>query len=342
MTFAQLIQYIAAWIYTNHNNEITASILKDVLDKIAEYSRDNYDELELVDQDLQDQINNININVGLTVHTGSSNPNILPPTDPYSAPDFYLQNNGTIWVFDGTFWINISDNLVNSRITEFKIDAGDLSSIDASGVVDYFNNLSPFVMKNANDDWIISVIDGGGNASLRFILVDIGKGYIGDGEGQIAVDNLIPMGEGSGGSGGSVNTKIHALSLSGIDPDLPELTKIAEAVKLHGPFTCDAGQQMVFKTISTVGTQENGSIVTRYYRLIRNMVSIGGPSSVEDIPVSWFMPDGVSEYSDPETDGTIAELGDIGTQNVWDVFNLGNNGEAWDMSEYRFVRATQN
>src|SRR5690606_15753653 len=48
---------------------------------------------------------------------------------------------------------------------------------------------------------------------------------------------------------GNESTKIHYLSLYGIDPDLPELTKIAEAVKLYGPFTCDAGQQMVFKTI---------------------------------------------------------------------------------------------
>src|SRR5690554_1030512 len=142
---------------------------------------------------------------------------------------------------------------------------------------------------------------------------------------------------------GSVNTKIHALSLSGIDPDLPELTKIVEAVKLRGPFTCDVGQQMVFKTITTVGDIDAGAIViTRYYRLLRNLTTIGGPSTYQNIPVSWFMQDGVSEYATPDADGNIIELGDIGTSDVWDVFNLGNNGDAWDMNEYRFVRATQN
>lgn len=141
---------------------------------------------------------------------------------------------------------------------------------------------------------------------------------------------------------GSVNTKIHPLSLFGIDPDLPELSKVAEAVKLYGPFTASAGQQMVFKTITTVGTQENGDIVTRYYRLIKNMTSIGGGGIGQVIPPAWFMPDGQGNYSNPEAEGIIAELGDIGTADVWTAFNLGNAGEAWDMGIYRFVRATQN
>lgn len=141
---------------------------------------------------------------------------------------------------------------------------------------------------------------------------------------------------------GSYNTKIHYLSLNGVDTDLPELTKIAEAVKIHGPFTCDAGQQMVFRTVSIVGAQVNGIVVSRYYRLLRNITTIGGTIIQQQVLPSWFMQDGISEYSNPETTGSIVELGDIGTDNVWDVFNLGNNGVAWDMNDYRFVRATQN
>ncbi|WP_417832773.1 hypothetical protein [Terasakiella sp.] len=145
-------------------------------------------------------------------------------------------------------------------------------------------------------------------------------------------------------------TKIHYLSLFGIDTTVPELTYIAAAVKAKGPFTCAPGQQMVFKTqtysgsTGTGGVPTGGGIVTRYYRLIPNYTSVGGPYP-QPVPASWFMPDGDGIFTALD-DGTVfVELEDIDAGPVEDYFNLGNETspgvfEAWDMNIKRFVRAT--
>ena len=136
-------------------------------------------------------------------------------------------------------------------------------------------------------------------------------------------------------------TKIHQLSLGGINLNQPELNYIAAAVLAKGPFTCLPGQQMVFRTQTTIGTQTNYSVVRRYYRLVKNYTSVGGVGALFPLP-SWFMPDGDAYVQPVEGQGIIVELGDIGTDDVWDAFNDGDEfGEAWDMSVYRFVRATQ-
>lgn len=132
-------------------------------------------------------------------------------------------------------------------------------------------------------------------------------------------------------------TKIHYLSLVGVDLNQNELEYIAEAVGVHGPFTCLRGQQMVFKTVT--GNSLEGA-TERYYRLIPNYTSVGG--TVQDaVPPhhSWFMPDGqnIVNIEDPDI---IVELGDIGFVPVEDAFNQGDNGAPWDMNVKRFVRAT--
>lgn len=136
--------------------------------------------------------------------------------------------------------------------------------------------------------------------------------------------------------------KIHNLSLFGIDPTLPELSRVGAAVKARGPFTCLPKQQMAFKTSTTMsgtGSGGIGYVITQYYLLIPYYTSVGGPYP-QPVPGAWFKPDGDSVINQVHSGNTI-ELGDIGTDNVWDVFNEGNSGVEWDMDVYLFVRATQ-
>lgn len=136
--------------------------------------------------------------------------------------------------------------------------------------------------------------------------------------------------------------KIHNLSLASININQQENAYIAEAINNYGPFRCLPGQQMVFKVQTHYGNQANAGVRIRYYELTRNYTTVGGGTSYNFVLPAWIKPDGESKFINPDEEGVIAELGDIGTDNVWDVFNLGDNGEAWDMNDYRFVRATQN
>lgn len=140
----------------------------------------------------------------------------------------------------------------------------------------------------------------------------------------------------SGGSSGYKGTKVHWLSLSGIDTSLDELKYIAEAVKSKGAFTCDEGEQMVFQTSIPLGEGSGVyGVLQRWYRLLPSLTTIGG--TTDPVPAAYFMPDGRVEVLDSSL---FIDLGTITSPDtVESVFNQGNSGAAWNVQDEQFVTA---
>jgi hypothetical protein len=144
------------------------------------------------------------------------------------------------------------------------------------------------------------------------------------------------------------------LSLVGLDLTQSEYQYIADAINRgqnynaqfnNGqPFTKTNGE-FIFYTVNVVGgTHENPYVQHRYYRCHRNSDTVGGQTvSQSPILADEISPAGVLEINAENNQDLFIQLGDIGTQDVWDVFNQGQvNGDGWNITGVVFVTALQN
>lgn len=147
MTYTQVIAYIQQWITDNNNKEITASVMRDVLDKILLYVRDTVGDVADLDQgaDIVDAINilfgeiaSLNIDFPIKVHEGASDPNITPPSS-FATPDFYIRNGVQTYIYTGASWVLIKDNTVFTPSLELVIQEGNTTSRKLVGT-EYFEN----------------------------------------------------------------------------------------------------------------------------------------------------------------------------------------------------------
>lgn len=196
-------------------------------------------------------------------------------------------------------------------------DLGDIMGADVS---DYVNTSGPYLIVGTT---IFETTEG----SYIFSGAD---GLYGVGEIQTVDQNFIPFNSVPVGNW----QKIHNLSLVGIDTSGDELTYIAEAVNTYGAFTCETDEQMIFRT----QTPYEDGVIERYYSLLKRVTTIGGGVTI-NIPSNYFKPDGQSAIGAIPSE-IIIELGDIGTTDIEDAFNVGDGGDPWDMNVKRFIRAT--
>lgn len=147
MTYTQALAYIQQWITDNNNKEITASVMRDVLDKILLYVRDSIGDVDDLQQgaDVVDAINilfgeiaNLNIDFPIKVHEGASDPNITPPSS-FATPDFYIRNDVQTYIYTGTSWVLIQDSTVFTPSLELVVQEGNTTSRKLVGT-DYFPN----------------------------------------------------------------------------------------------------------------------------------------------------------------------------------------------------------
>jgi len=114
MTPAELITLINTNLPTNSNNEITAAVLRPVLIAMVQQINDLVgDEGDLPggSSTVIEAINNIEGSVsGITIHTGTDNPNTTPPSS-YELGDFYSQTVSSVivafWQYNGIQWIEV-------------------------------------------------------------------------------------------------------------------------------------------------------------------------------------------------------------------------------------------
>lgn len=144
--------------------------------------------------------------------------------------------------------------------------------------------------------------------------------------------------------------KKNFLSLVGVDQDQEHLAIIADAIREHAPWSCSAGQKMEFYTLNVVGTPGNYGYEARHYLLNLNVTVINQPSPDVLIGADDIIPLGIDPpvLLDDDSNPLVAPLGNIGTTDLEDAFNLGKlvgagpARTAWVVQTILFVTATQN
>lgn len=119
MTEAEVLQLIQDFIVANGNNEITADVLRPILEEILKQPNLLIGVLsQLQTSDQSNLVNAINevygmigsiTDLGVQLHEGTSNPNTTPPSE-YNIADFYIQkdlsnNPIQLWQYNGVSWI---------------------------------------------------------------------------------------------------------------------------------------------------------------------------------------------------------------------------------------------
>lgn len=118
MTLDEVIELIQEWIVTNGNEEITADVLRPILEAMVNQPNDligDLDNLTTTDKDnLVEAINEVRslaiTNAGIVVHSGSGTPIETPPVS-VGLGDFYAQvafpstSVVSFWQYNGSVWV---------------------------------------------------------------------------------------------------------------------------------------------------------------------------------------------------------------------------------------------
>src|SRR5690606_25550554 len=118
MTLNEVIELIQTWIVENGNEEITADVLRPILEAMVNQPNDligDLDNLTTTDKDnLVEAINEVRTlaltNAGLVIHSGSGTPEETPPVS-VGLGDFYAQvifpstSVVSFWQYNGSVWV---------------------------------------------------------------------------------------------------------------------------------------------------------------------------------------------------------------------------------------------
>lgn len=153
--YTELYDLIITTIVTNHNNEITANILRPILVDLLDYTENKIGDLDGLNttdkssvvaaiNELRELINNLQD--GIEVFEGNDNPNVTPPASP-SVGDMYNQTTVlgdpiALYIYNGTTWIKIGAPTFQ-EVIDNSIAAG--SPINVSMLNNDGDGTNPFV-----------------------------------------------------------------------------------------------------------------------------------------------------------------------------------------------------
>ena len=110
MNEAAVLALINLHIVANGNNEITADVLRPILEAILEQPNDKVGELGDLDTiDKTNIVNAINELVsasggGFAIHSGTADPNVTPPGS-FGIGDWYIRNGTSLYQYNGNTWV---------------------------------------------------------------------------------------------------------------------------------------------------------------------------------------------------------------------------------------------
>lgn len=110
MNEAAVLSLINLYIVANGNNDITADVLRPILQAILSQPNDKIGELTDLDTTDKDSIvNAINELVSASgstfeVHVGTADPNVTPPGS-FSIGDWYVRSGTSIYQYNGNTWV---------------------------------------------------------------------------------------------------------------------------------------------------------------------------------------------------------------------------------------------
>lgn len=148
MTEAQVLALINQFIIANGNNEITANVLRPILEEMVKQPNDKIGDLpNLNTTDKSNIVNAINElinngNSGFEIHAGSADPNVAPPAS-YSIGDWYVRNGSSLYQYNGQTWV-----LLSSQVGGISADPGNDLTLGGDGGA-YFQERTPAEIKTA-------------------------------------------------------------------------------------------------------------------------------------------------------------------------------------------------
>ena len=148
MTEAQVLAIIQQFIVANGNNEITANVLRPILeamlgqpnDKIGDLPNLNTTDKANIVAAINELVNNSNS--GFEIHAGSADPNVTPPAS-YSIGDWYVRNGSSLYQYNGQTWV-----LLSSQVGGISADPGNDLTLGGDGGA-YFKERTPAEIKTA-------------------------------------------------------------------------------------------------------------------------------------------------------------------------------------------------
>lgn len=121
MTEAEILALINLHIVANGNNEITANILRPILQAMLSQPNDKIG--ELTDLDTTDQTSIVNalnevlntLSTTFSIHEGTPDPNVTPPAT-FSIGDWYIRSGTSLYQYNGDIWVLLSSSPSGSVI----------------------------------------------------------------------------------------------------------------------------------------------------------------------------------------------------------------------------------
>lgn len=129
MNEAAVLALINLHIVANCNNEITADVLRPILEAILEQPNDKVGELgDLDTTDKTTIVNAINELVsasggGFVIHSGSADPNVTPPGS-FGIGDWYVRNSSSLYQYNGSTWVLLSSAVTVSTDANNSLSLG--------------------------------------------------------------------------------------------------------------------------------------------------------------------------------------------------------------------------
>lgn len=160
MTQQQVIALIQQWIVANGNEEITADVLRPILEAMVNQPNDligDLNDLTTTNKDsVVDAINEVNnlSNGGITIHYGSDTPFTTPPVS-FELGDFYAQLDGSsvlgFWQYNGNEWVEIKEDTLEGYYETGAREDGNLEVV----IGDYDNSSGGTKITINDDDGVI-------------------------------------------------------------------------------------------------------------------------------------------------------------------------------------------
>lgn len=115
MTEAEVLALIQQFIVQNGNNEITANVLRPILEAMLQQPNDKIGDLP--DLDTTDKTNIVAAinelvnsgNSGFDIHAGTADPNVSPPAS-FGVGDWYIRNGTSLYQYNGQTWVLLTDS----------------------------------------------------------------------------------------------------------------------------------------------------------------------------------------------------------------------------------------
>lgn len=148
MTEAQVLALIQQFIVANGNNEITANVLRPILEEMVKQPNDKIGDLP--DLNTADKTNIVaainelinNSNSGFEIHAGSADPNVTPPAS-WSIGDWYIRDGSSLYQYNGNTWV-----LLGSYVVVVSADPGNDLTLGGDGGA-YFQERTAAEIKTA-------------------------------------------------------------------------------------------------------------------------------------------------------------------------------------------------